>query len=181
MKTKVLISIFALAYLSSCSLFWTDAPELPVEEPCPVVIIPRDIAYVTQKVNYIDDFQIELKGYSGYCYFDKRINRRKAVIIPQFEVRRLRQNLDETDVDFTYFTETIKGPPEYLGKKHYFGHVTIPLNQREKVLNGKQLELKIPNEDYGRFEIYLGLELSPEERKYNNRTFDIKYQFEESY
>ena len=117
MKTKVLISIFALAYLSSCSLFWTDAPELPVEEPCPVVIIPRDIAYVTQKVNYIDDFQIELKGYSGYCYFDKRINRRKAVIIPQFEVRRLRQNLDETDVDFTYFTETIKGPPEYLGKK----------------------------------------------------------------
>ena len=67
------------------------------------------------------------------------------------------------------------------GKKHYFGHVTIPLNQREKVFNGKQLELKIPNEDYGRFEIYLGLELSPEERKYNNRTFDIKYQFEESY
>ena len=54
MKTKVLISIFALAYLSSCSLFWTDAPELPVEEPCPVVIIPRDIAYVTQKVNWFD-------------------------------------------------------------------------------------------------------------------------------
>ena len=126
-------------------------------------------------------FYVSGTMYSGYCYFDKRVNRRKAVITPEFEVSRLRQRLDETDVDFEYFTETIKGPPEYLGKKHYFGHVTIPLNQREMRFSGRPLELKVPNAEYGAFEIYLGLELSPEERKYNNRTFDIKYRFEENH
>ena len=182
MKKIAILSILSgVMLVSSCGLWSSSEPIVAPKDNCPNVIIPRDIAYVTQKVNYKDDFRIEVIGYSGYCYFDKRVNRRKAVITPEFEVRRLRQRLDETDVDFEYFTETIKGPPEYLGKKHYFGHVTIPLNQREMRFSGRPLELKVPNAEYGAFEIYLGLELSPEERKYNNRTFDIKYRFEENH
>jgi lipoprotein len=180
-KQRIFGLLLCASLLASCSLFWSENTVRAPEDNCPSVIIPRDVAYVTQKVNYKDDFRIEITGFSGYCYFDKRVNRRKAVITPQFEVRRLRQKLDETDVDFEYFTETVKGPPEYLGKKHYFGHVTIPLNRREMAFSGKTLELKIPNRDYGRFEIFLGLELTPEERNYNNRTFDVKYRFEENH
>ncbi len=182
MRTQTVLGILSGIFLVGSCGFWNGGEQIVVpKDNCPQVIIPRDVAYVTQKVNYKDDFRIELLGYSGYCYFDKRVNRRKAVITPEFEVSRLRQRLDETDVDFEYFAETIKGPPEYLGKKHYFGHVTIPLNQREMRFSGRPLELKVPNAEYGAFEIYLGLELSPEERKYNNRTFDIKYRFEENH
>ena len=181
MKKQRIFGLLLCAFLlASCSFLGDKDGALEAEDSCPAVIILRDVAYVTQKVNHKDDFRIELTGFSGYCYFDERVNRRKAVITPQFEVRRLRRKLDETDVDFEYFTETVKGPPEYLGKKHYFGHVTIPFNQREMVFSGKPLELKIPNQDYGRFEILLGLELTPEEQKYNNRTFDVKYRFEEN-
>ena len=144
-----------------------------VDYNCINISIPRDTAYVTQKVNYKNDFQIEVVGYSAYCYLDTRINRRKAVITPQFMVKRLRGDLDETDVDFEYYTETIKGPPQYLGRKQYFGRVTIPLNKNEVRFSGRTTELKVPNTGYDNFVIDLGLELTPEERKYNNRTFDI--------
>ena len=127
------VCAMAVFAITSCS-FLSSKDDSGFAETCPLVRIPRNSAYVIQKVNYIDDFQIELTGYSGYCYFDKRVNRRKAVIIPQFEVKRLRGKSDETDVDFEYYTQTIKGPPEYLGKKQYFGHVTIPLERRIKAL-----------------------------------------------
>ena len=144
-----------------------------VDYNCINVSIPRDSAYVTQKVNFKNDFQIEVVGYSAYCYFDTRVNRRKAVITPQFVVKRLRGDLDETDVDFEYYTNTIKGPPEYLGCKQYFGRITIPLDKKEVGFSGSALELKIPNQDYDDFEVNLGLVLTPEEQKYNSRTFDI--------
>lgn len=140
---------------------------------CIEVSIPRSTAYVVQKVNYKNDFQIEVVGYSAHCYFDTRINRRKAVITPQFVVKRLRGDLDETDVDFEYYTQTIKGPPEYLGQKQYFGRVVIPLDKKEVRFSGSSLELKIPNQGYEDFEVNLGLVLIPKEQQYNNRTFDI--------
>ena len=140
---------------------------------CIEVSIPRSTAYVVQKVNYKNDFQIEVVGYSAHCYFDTRINRRKAVITPQFVVKRLRGDLDETDVDFEYYTQTIKGPPEYLGQKQYFGRVVIPLDKKEVRFSGSTLELKIPNQGYEDFEVNLGLVLTSKEQQYNNRTFDI--------
>ena len=39
-----------------------------VDYNCINISIPRDTAYVTQKVNYKNDFQIEVVGYSAYCY-----------------------------------------------------------------------------------------------------------------
>ncbi len=163
------LSVIALMLLSSCSS--KNAEDYDYN--CIKVTLPRSSAYVTQKVNYKNDFQIETVGYSAYCYFDKRVNRRKAVITPQFKVKRLRGDLDETDVDFEYYTETIKGPPEYLGRKQYFAHITIPLDKKEIIFSGRTLELKIPNSDYEDFSVNLGLELTPEERKYNNKTFEI--------
>lgn len=178
LKQSLLLSASLL--ISSCT-FWNAEPPQPIPGVCPQVVIPRDVAYVVQKVNYQDDFQIELKGYEGYCYFDKRVNRRKAVITPKFEVRRLHRHLDETDVDFSIFTQPEAGPPEYLGKKTYFERVTLPLSVREKTFEGKTIELKVPNDEYTDFTIYLGIDISPEERKYNDRTFDIKFKYEENY
>lgn len=171
----------AVLFQSSCSMFWNSAEPSKIPQTCPFVIIPRDVAYVVQKVNAQDDFQIELKGYEGYCYFNEYDKRRKAVITPQFSVRRLRGRLDETDVHFSFFTETIKGPPAFLGKKSYFEQVEIPLQQKEKTFSGRTVEVSIPNADYGDFPIYLGLDLTAEETKYNNRTFDIKFRYEENY
>ena len=68
---------------------------------CPRVVIPRDTAYLTQIVNYREEFQISLVGYEGHCYFDTRVNRDKAVINPVFKIKRLRRS-DETDVHFAY-------------------------------------------------------------------------------
>ena len=161
--------LFVILVLSSCSL---RQPET-VDYNCVRVLIPRNTAYVTQKVNYKNDFRIEVVGYSAYCYLDSRVNRRKVVITPQFKVECLRKDFDETDVDFEYYTETIKGPPEYLGRKQYFGHINIQFNKSNIIFSGKTVELKVPNQDYEDFTINLGLELTPEERKYNNSTFDI--------
>ena len=36
-------------------------------ETCPRVQIIRDNAYLTQVVNYREEFQINLIGYDGYC------------------------------------------------------------------------------------------------------------------
>lgn len=142
---------------------------------CPNVSIPREKAYVTQKVTYEDEFQIELKGYEGYCYPETASNRHYAVITPQFEVQRLRDS-DETQVDFNFYTETIKGPPEYLGKHSYSASVNIPADVKEKNFNGRAVKVKIPA-DNPDFEIILALDVSLEEFRYNQRTFDVKYRY----
>ena len=51
-------------------------------ETCPRVQIIRDNAYLTQVVNYREEFQINLIGYDGYCYMDRKINQNKALIKP---------------------------------------------------------------------------------------------------
>ena len=78
-------------------------------ETCPRVQIIRDNAYLTQVVNYREEFQINLIGYDGYCYMDRKINQNKALIKPIFQIKRLRPS-DETDVHFAFYTETVKGP-----------------------------------------------------------------------
>lgn len=169
---KKYLAMIAVTFLSSCSLF--DNKE--GGSFCPNVIINRDEAYVTKIVNYRSDFLIELTGYSGYCFFDDRVNRNKAVITPEFKITRLRKS-DETEVQFGFFTETLQGPPEYLGRKNYPASVIIPLNQIEKSFTGPSLTLKVPNMDEYRFQILLGLAMSVEERKYNERTFDVRYDY----
>ena len=94
-------------------------------ETCPRVQIIRDNAYLTQVVNYREEFQINLIGYDGYCYMDRKINQNKALIKPIFQIKRLRPS-DETDVHFAFYTETVKGPPQYIGKKTHFAVATIP-------------------------------------------------------
>ena len=75
-------------------------------ETCPRVQIIRDNAYLTQVVNYREEFQINLIGYDGYCYMDRKINQNKALIKPIFQIKRLRPS-DETDVHFAFYTAAV--------------------------------------------------------------------------
>ena len=93
-----------------------------------------------------------------------------------FKIKRLRKS-DETDVHFAYYTETVKGPPAYLGKKTYYLAVTLASDETEKIYTAPAVEVKIPPEMKYEFDINLGLVISLEEMKYNRRTFDIDYRY----
>lgn len=145
-------------------------------EICPRVQIVRDNAYVTQVVNSYEQFQITLKGFDGYCFYDSRIEQNKALINPVFEIKRLRPS-SETDVHFAYYTETVKGPPAYIGRKTHHVVAHIGSQAREIEFKAPQVMVYVPEEMKYSFDINLGLVISPEERKYNQRTFDINYRY----
>lgn len=165
MKKLLLLSVFLT---SSCAIFWSSNDV----NLCPRVLIERDNAYFVQKDHQNEDFLVELVGYDGYCFFDTRINHDKAIIKPVFKIKRLRPT-DETDVMFSFYAETIKGPPEYLGKKTYFARTTIPLKSTEIEFTGPEAEVRIPPDMKYNFDINLGISLSLDDKIYNQRTFDI--------
>lgn len=146
---------------------------------CPLVTIKREDARLIQIVNYRDNFEVELIGFEGFCYFDTRVKQEKARITPIFVVNKLR-NTDESDVQFSWFTNTIKGPPAYLGKKSYFVETSLQKGERRKEFKGAQVEVKIPVDMMYEFEIFAGLELSPKEKQYNQRFFDVDLGYDES-
>ncbi len=164
------ISLILFVFLTGCEYSNMDY------ETCPRVQIIRDNAYLTQVVNYREEFQINLIGYDGYCYYDRKIEQNKALIKPIFQIKRLRPS-DETDVHFAFYTETVKGPPQYIGKKTHFAAVTIPLDATEIEYTAPQVMVYVPEEYKYSYDINMGLVISPEERKYNHRTFDIEYRY----
>jgi len=170
-KRFVLIAVFLL---TSCGKQMVALD--PFDASCPQVQIIRNDAYLTQYVKYKEAFQINLSGYEGYCHYEEGVGRYKAVIRPIFTIKRLRPS-DETDVRFSYYTETVKGPPEYLGKKTYFANAKIGLNDREVIYKGSTASVYIPSVIADDYDVNLGLWISPEEKLYNQRTFDINYRY----
>ena len=164
---KICYAFLMLLMMAACT---TSAPK--GYKQCPLVTIKREDARLIQIVNYQDNFEIELVGFEGFCYYDTRVNQEKAKITPLFVVSKLR-NTDESDVQFSWFTNTIKGPPAFLGKKTYFVETTLKKDEKRKEFKGKEVEVKIPVDMMYEFEIFAGLELSPKEKKYNQRLFDV--------
>ena len=164
------ISLILFVFLTGCEYSNMDY------ETCPRVQIIRDNAYLTQVVNYREEFQINLIGYDGYCYYDRKIEQNKALIKPIFQIMRLRPS-DETDVHFAFYTETVKGPPQYIGKKTHYAVATIPSDALEIEYTAPQVMVYVPEEYKYSYDINMGLVISPEERKYNHRTFDIEYRY----
>ncbi len=164
------ISLILFVFLTGCEYGYMDY------ETCPRVQIIRDNAYLTQIVNYREEFQINLIGYDGYCYYDRKIEQNKALIKPIFQIKRLRPS-DETDVHFAFYTETVKGPPQYIGKKTHYAAVRIPADALEIEYTAPQVMVYVPEEYKYSYDINMGLVISPEEKKYNHRTFDIEYRY----
>jgi len=168
-------SLFLVVFILSGCYSWF-AGERENLQICPQVQISRDNSYLTQFVNYKEAFQISINGYEGFCYYDRKLERNRAVINPVFKIKRLRPS-DETDVRFSYYTETVQGPPEYLGKKTYHITAKIELDERETLYKAPAASVFIPPEMLYGYDINLGLWISPEEAKYNHRTFDINYRY----
>lgn len=145
---------------------------------CPRVLITRGDSYLIQKSLDKEDFMVELVGFDGYCYFDRGIKHDKAIITPIFKIKRLSKS-DETDVLFSFYAETVMGPPEYLGKKTYYETARIPLDKIEIEYEGKEAEVRIPPEMKYDFDINLGINIGKEDKKYNQRTFDVPLGYEE--
>lgn len=158
MKKYLLLLI--VLFLSGCA-WWQDAKV----DSCPNVVIPYEHSYFVQHANYKNNFQIELIGYKRYCSNAQTINRRYAIVKPVFRVTRLTES-DESRVDFTFYTQTLQGPPEYIGKRSYFAYAEIPLEKEEVIVNGQPAKIRIPycNND---FVINLGLNASVAELDYN--------------
>ena len=78
---------------------------------------------------------------------------------------------------FAFYTETVKGPPQYIGKKTHFAVATIPADVLEIEYTAPQVMVYVPEEYKYSYDINMGLVISPEERKYNHRTFDIEYRY----
>lgn len=141
------------------------------QRSCPNAQISRDTAYIIQKSQVAEDFSIELVGTDGYCYYDEKIKHDKAVVAPIFKIKRLSPN-GQTDIMFSYYTKTIKGPPEYLGTKTHFVTVLMPKDVDELQYTGKQTEVRIPAGMKYDYDIILGLALSKADYDYNQKTFD---------
>lgn len=167
---KKILALSLVVFITSCAWNYGDY------DICPRVMINRDNSYLTQVVNYKEQFQISLKGYEGFCYFENKTNQNKARITAIFEIKRLRPS-DETTVDFAYYTSASKGPKEFLGKKTYYEQAKIPLDKQIVEYKAKMVDVRIPEKMKYSFDIDLGLVISPNERKYNKRTFDIDYKF----
>ncbi|MDD4557203.1 MAG: hypothetical protein PHE89_07800 [Alphaproteobacteria bacterium] len=169
---KKLLTFSALVlFLNSCALYEGN-------EFCPRVDIKRNNAYIVQTSNVAEEFIIEMSGYEGYCFYDTRIKHDKAVITPIFKIKRIHPN-DVSSVRFSYYTETVKGPPEYLGKKTYFANVIIPTEEKEIEYKAKPVEIRIPPNMKYEFDIFMGLNLSQSQKIYNQRTFDTQLEFGE--
>ncbi len=169
---QIIFLISAIFTLSSC--INTDANNS--FKSCPNITIPRASAYLTQKDTGFEDFQIQVSGYEGYCYFDTDIKSYKAVITPIFELSRLAPSKD-CQVDFKFFTETLSGPPEYLGKWQHHQSASIGRNQKYIKFKGKTIEQRVPNENKETFKINLGLTQTAQEQIYNKKTFDIQFDY----
>lgn len=168
--------IFLMVFILSGCTEWIWSSSSSGSGLCPQVRILRGNSYLTQFVNYRETFQISINGYEGYCYYDTALARHRAVIRPIFKIKRLSPS-DETDVRFSYYTETVKGPPAYLGKKTYYLTVKIKADELETTYKAPAVNVFVPAEMLDDYDINLGLWLRPDEERYNQRTFDINYRY----
>lgn len=166
MKRYVLIFCFLM--LSACSFLNKDTSSLV----CAQVLIDNNASYFTRTRGNVEDFRIEMIGSESYCYNANGVARRYIVISPKFKITRL-SSTDETRVDFSFYTETIKGPPEFIGKRSYFFTGNLDKDTKEIIVTARPVKVKAPLNDPN-FTVLLGLDISDSEQAYNLRTFDTR-------
>ena len=158
----------ALIFLSSCA-----STEYSF---CPNVVIPRETGYLRQIVNSRQEFNVEITGFEGYCYYDESIGRNKAVIKPIFSISRVAPS-DQSDVDFSYFIKLPEGPGVNIDKYSLPQSVSMEFSEKRKEVYGRETTVKLPMTNLEEFKITLGLNITKQEHYYNNKTFDIKHDY----
>lgn len=163
----VLGSLSALAACSSIDLGLKGEPP----PPCPTVRLDRDtvraVQYEGQGRDITDmTYTIEIMGYGGSCeYEDDRV---VVQIVPQFSVERGPAAAQGTAPgSFDYFVAIPSYYPDPAGKQIFplnfeFGDAVTPL----MVLRDEPVTLALPRDPGESLEdenIYLGLQLTPEQ------------------
>lgn len=133
-----------------------DTSYLKDVEACPKVHIRQDDVKIVQVAEYRELFTIKAVGYEGFCYFNEKVQKDRAVIKPRFKITRI-ENSDVTDVHFSYYLETVEGPEGFLGKKTYFASVNIPQGVHEVEFTADIGELSIPVPGTYNLDVFLGL------------------------
>lgn len=160
--------LFLLAFICSCS-------SSPRPADCPDIVIPREMTNQYINNGNYDAFQITLSGNENYCYTDSSTHQRYAVITPIFRLRRLEDSADSA-VDTSFYAKTI-GSGQYIGKQVYHQPLRIPLGEKEQIITGKPIKLRIAQPPYDNFSIELGLNLSEYASAKSKSMFDINYRY----
>lgn len=165
---KILAGFCGLALLCGCSFNKgnegvyevaageDDTSYLADVEGCPKVHIRNKNKKIVQKEGRREIFEIAVVGYEGFCKYSEKLCRDQATVMPKFRVRRLSPS-DITDVQISYFLETVEGPAKYLGRKTYFASVSIPEGMNEMYFTAEGGQLSIPQPGTYNLDIYLGL------------------------
>lgn len=166
---KLALGLMLLSMVGGCSLFGNDDNNYYVVvsgtddtsylsdiDACPKVHIRQDDVKIIQTAEYRELFTVKAVGYEGFCYFNEKVQKDRAVIKPKFRVSRI-EDSDITDVHFSYYLETVEGPKRFLGKKTYFASVNIPLGVQEVEFTADIGELSIPVPGTYDLDVFLGL------------------------
>ena len=105
---KSVLALSLIAVLAACSFNRTDNHYVVVSgaddtsylkdvEGCPKIHIREDDVKIVQKEDYQELFEIKAVGYEGFCYFNEKVEKDRAVVKPKFKVTRLSDS-DVTDV-----------------------------------------------------------------------------------
>lgn len=133
-----------------------DTSYLADVQGCPKIHIRNKDFRITQSEASRKLFAIEAVGYDGYCYYNEKTEKNKAVIQPRFKITRLNPS-DVNDVHFSYYLETAEGPEQYLGKKTFFAEAKLVPNEKELMFTDRKRELIIPEPGTKDLDVYMGL------------------------
>jgi len=146
----------------------------PKDPPCPKVYMVDETTQLTRfrpgPGHDLTDvqFEAEISGYTGSCeYADRMLTIQLNV---GFAVRRGPAN-ENREAKFEYFVAIPKLFPKPVGKRIFDVALQFPQNQRLAQFRDEiELDVPIDNKAAGPAnEIYIGLQLSPEELDFNRK------------
>lgn len=167
---KRIVILLLLLILAACAQ--TSQPD----DGCPEINIPRETARIYQNNGEIDQFQINLVGYEGYCYTEPSNNRRYAVLTPLFKVRRL-EDSPTSSLDVDFYIKTSINAEDYLGTRKFSQTLNIPQGVKEKTIKGRVTKTRLATPPYNGFSLDLGIALSDEAKTKTKKMFDIDYRY----
>ncbi|MBQ9235992.1 MAG: hypothetical protein IJ184_05975 [Alphaproteobacteria bacterium] len=145
-------------------------------ESCPKIEINRDKSRMFVNNGNFDALQINLVGFTSYCYADEKTRQYYAVITPQFKLRRMEDStLSSVDVPF-YISAKDMGKG-IIGDGRYQQTLRIPLEKKEVSLPARSITRRIAPPPYGNEAIELGLDLSEYAYAKSKSMYDIDYKY----
>ena len=125
---------------------------------CPAIIVKQD---TLRALN--DTVELFLTGFEAHCYYNENTKSTWARITPAFKAVRLKHGV-ERDIFFAYYTETLIGPPEYLGRRTRHEKATLPEGMSETRFKGRTFEMVIPAGFEEHYSLNMGLIFSKKKK-----------------